>query len=1034
MAIVNKTFRIFVSSTFSDLKEERNALQREVFPKLRNLCMQHGFRFQAVDLRWGIREESALDQQTMNICLSEIARCQRPPRPSFIVLLGDRYGWQPLPTEIPANEFEQIDQKVSNGKDKVLLNAWYKRDDNAVPAVYSLQPREVEVKKNATEIEKQTVLDEERKQWGETEPRIREILRNAIAGISLTEEQKIKYRSSATEQEITAGALNVPDAREHVAGFFREIEGLPQDESAEDYIDLIIKGREKQVDTDAKRKLNELKSKLRKKTGDDNIFTYKANWKDRSITTDHLIKFCNDAYKSLLRIIEKEISLIEDKPPLEREIDAHDAFGKDRAEVFVGRTEILRKIQIYINGADKHPLAIYGESGTGKSALMAYSLKQLKEKHSSAEVIFRFIGATPESSDGRALLESLCRQMSEVYRADVSLIPGDYKELIKEFPKRLALAAAGKQLIIFLDALDQLSDVNDGRNLTWLPGELPGNVRLIVSTLPGECCEVLKRKLTEENLLELRPMLLEEGEELLSLWLKDAKRALQANQKLEVLGKFHQNGLPLYLKLAFEEARRWKSYSEKIKLDPDIKGVIHDLFKRLSADENHGEMMVSHSLGYLAAAKNGLSEDELIDVLSQDEEVFIDFKKRSFHEPPEQRLPVVIWARLYFDIESYLTERSADGTSLISFYHQQFNETTVEKYLSGEDNKSRHQGLAEYFGKQSLHIERDDKKTPNLRKLSELPFQQTYGKMWKELYNTLTDNEFLEQKNTHFIIYDLLDDFRTVLGLKLLEDEAGEQHNVIQAFSKTLDKASFVLKENPELTFPQLYNRLQWHIDKNLLLKNKLAEERSRFKKPWLHLITRPSESSVLIRTFSGHTASITACVYSPDGKRILSASNDKTLKLWDVETGEEISTFKGHTIGMVACAFSPDGKRIVSAEDGIHLKRGSVPMKIWDTESGKEVFTLNGHSDRVGACAFSLDGRNIQSASWDSSLKLWDAETGEEISALNLSGHEGSVTAWALSPDGSRIVSGSSDRTLKLWDTESGKEYLLLMAILIVC
>src|SRR6266508_2040440 len=98
MARINRTFRIFVSSTFSDLKEERNALQREVFPKLRELCLQHGCRFQAIDLRWGVSEEAGRDQRTMQICIDEIARCQRTtPRPNFIVLLGERYGWRPLP-------------------------------------------------------------------------------------------------------------------------------------------------------------------------------------------------------------------------------------------------------------------------------------------------------------------------------------------------------------------------------------------------------------------------------------------------------------------------------------------------------------------------------------------------------------------------------------------------------------------------------------------------------------------------------------------------------------------------------------------------------------------------------------------------------------------------------------------------------------------------------------------------------------------------------------------------------------------------
>jgi len=77
MPIVTRTFRIFASSTFEDLKAERDALQREVFPKLRTLCEQHGARFQAIDLRWGVRDEAALDQQTVEICLRETEAYQR---------------------------------------------------------------------------------------------------------------------------------------------------------------------------------------------------------------------------------------------------------------------------------------------------------------------------------------------------------------------------------------------------------------------------------------------------------------------------------------------------------------------------------------------------------------------------------------------------------------------------------------------------------------------------------------------------------------------------------------------------------------------------------------------------------------------------------------------------------------------------------------------------------------------------------------------------------------------------------------------
>src|SRR5579872_4504197 len=142
MPIATRTFRVFVSSTFEDLKAERDVLQREVWPKLRALCEQHGARFQAIDLRWGVRDEAALNQKTMEICLGEIERCQRTGiKPNFIVLSGKRYGWRPLPCRIEAEEFEAVRGRMSGAADRALLEGWYRRDDNAVPPEYVLQPR-----------------------------------------------------------------------------------------------------------------------------------------------------------------------------------------------------------------------------------------------------------------------------------------------------------------------------------------------------------------------------------------------------------------------------------------------------------------------------------------------------------------------------------------------------------------------------------------------------------------------------------------------------------------------------------------------------------------------------------------------------------------------------------------------------------------------------------------------------------------------------------------------------------------------------
>src|SRR5215813_9473343 len=125
-----RVFRLFVSSTFSDMHLERDALQQQVFPRLADLCQQRSARFMAVDLRWGVTEAAAQGQQTMRICLEEIARCQRiTARPNFIALVGDRYGWRPPPAAIPADDYAEILQSVRSGGDgwrarQALLERW----------------------------------------------------------------------------------------------------------------------------------------------------------------------------------------------------------------------------------------------------------------------------------------------------------------------------------------------------------------------------------------------------------------------------------------------------------------------------------------------------------------------------------------------------------------------------------------------------------------------------------------------------------------------------------------------------------------------------------------------------------------------------------------------------------------------------------------------------------------------------------------------------------------------------------------------
>ncbi|WP_437752636.1 TIR domain-containing protein [Sorangium sp. So ce1389] len=176
-----------------------------------------------------------------------------------------------------------------------------------------------------------------------------------------------------------------------------------------------------------------------------------------------------------------------------------------------------------------------------------------------------------------------------------------------------------------------------------------------------------------------------------------------------------------------------------------------------------------------------------------------------------------------------------------------------------------------------------------------------------------------------------------------------------------------------------------------------------------LHVIGGSSRTG----TSQSHLDKVTGCAISPDGKRIVSCSYDRTLRIWDVANGQLVSIIEGHSDWIMACAISPDSRYVVSAS-------GDTTLRLWDFGTGKLLSTMKGHGDWVNSCAISPDGERIVSASEDETLKVWDRSTARLL--FTLRGHFGSVKACAISPDGSRIVSGSNDCTLKVWDLASGK------------
>ncbi|KAJ8277483.1 hypothetical protein GJAV_G00075650 [Gymnothorax javanicus] len=1068
--------RVFISSTFSDMSRERDVLLEKAYPELRSFCRSLGLVFEVVDMRWGVRDAITIDHMTTELCLQEIQSCKRMSvGPTFTVLLGNRYGYRPIPRLIPENEFEVLLSKLAKDEEGVaLLTKWFWKDENCIPSTYVLQPITTHLKHyDDTEPESYEKRDNDILAWRTTEEHILRLLRAAALQAEedgvFTPEQRHKFFKSVTEWEIEQGLLTFQKGDSSAMLFVRELSRLQKYEKHRSFSQFMDVTEEGVVDTEAQELLSKLKAQIYTLcSGFMNLHTLELN----KIGID---PGCKEHAQYLQSLSEQFISQMKAKISegvgpsssasgngegaewswLWQEITHHQLLGSSKCAVFCGRESLLGKICLSMwetTNTYHWPLVVYGPSGIGKTALMCKLAQEMRSVLGpKSVVVLRLLGTSPLSSEVDSVLRSICFQVCGA--VDLPLpdphSTNSHEDLVRFFHSLLLQVSQQRDsLLIILDSLDQLSEASHAHKLHWLPKEIPPNVQIVVSTLDSgpPILEALHGMIpVPENFFLMEKLGEDQGREIVDAYMSTAGRRLTPEQRELVLRGFKHCGHPLLLKLTLDTAWRWASYTpmSELQLGCTTQEAVSLLFQQL--EKKHGKHLIGSALGYIVSSRDGLSEAELRDVLSLDDEVLGDIYQ--YWLPPSLafiRLPPLLWSRVRHDLGEYLVERQANGVTVLGLYHRQFIEMVQKRYLSPESKAKIHGVLSEYFlglwseGEQKpiylpalktkLNADRRVSSQPlwfaknvaNTRKLRELPYHLVHAGKWEELHQVVIGStEWLCSKTMTCGVASVIEDL-SLCAEASGSPEIGLIRDTFMLMKPTLDFIDGQI--DPCLFFTEIFARLQVFAEMYPSLIGRLCSE----CKEWFTACPNPilvpsygffqSPGGPLKTTLTGFQKGITAVDLCAEKGVLVVGSEDGKVIVWNLDELEVVHNFLGHGAGIVNVKVIGMGTRCLStARDNT--------LRLWNLQSGRQLYSISTgwpSSTQLPNQVHVVEARAIIYCISGAQLTAWHLETSEPLFQTVL--REGSAPAMLGVVNGA-VACLAERGLLTFYDSSSGSE-----------